>query len=133
MRELDHVWGMMSVDKVAAFTEILAQDPGNAFARYGLAIEYTQRGETDLAMEQFDTLQKLHPDYTAGYQMAAQTLMASGNTQQAEARLRAGIESRPPYRQPACFGRDGRNAGGTGEFGRLAAVSSTVSRLCSTT
>jgi predicted Zn-dependent protease len=84
---------MMSIDKVAAFTEILAQDPGNAFARYGLAIEYTQRGETALAMEQFDTLEKLHPEYTAGYQMAAQTLMASGNTQQAEARLRAGIES----------------------------------------
>jgi predicted Zn-dependent protease len=84
---------MMGVDKVAAFTEILAQDPGNAFARYGLAIEYTQRGEIALAMEQFDTLQKLHPDYTAGYQMAAQTLMASGNTGQAEARLRAGIES----------------------------------------
>ena len=83
----------MSVDKVAAFTEILAQDPGNAFARYGLAIEYTQRGETALAMQQFDTLEKLHPDYTAGYQMAAQTLMASGNIQQAEARLRAGIES----------------------------------------
>ena len=70
----------MSVDKVAAFTEILAQDPGNAFARYGLAIEYTQRGDTVLAMEQFDALEKLHPDYTAGYQMAAQTLMASGNT-----------------------------------------------------
>jgi predicted Zn-dependent protease len=84
---------MMSVDKVAAFTEILAQDPGNAFARYGLAIEYTQRGDTVLAMEQFDALEKLHPDYTAGYQMAAQTLMASGNTQRAEARLLAGIES----------------------------------------
>ena len=83
----------MSVDKVAAFTEILAQDPGNAFARYGLAIEYTQRGDTALAMQQFDALEKLHPDYTAGYQMAAQTLMASGNIQLAEARLRAGIES----------------------------------------
>lgn len=83
----------MGVDKVAAFTEILTQAPGNAFARYGLAIEYTQRGETALAMEQFDTLEKLHPDYTPGYQMAAQTLMAIGDTQQAEARLRAGIES----------------------------------------
>ena len=83
----------MNVDKVMEFTEILAQDPGNAFARYGLAIEYTQRGETSLAMEQFDTLQQLHPDYTAGYQMAAQTLMASGNTRQAEVRLHAGVES----------------------------------------
>lgn len=83
----------MSVDKVAAFIEILAQDPGNAFARYGLAIEYTQRGETVLAMEQFNTLEKLHPDYTAGYQMAAQTLIDSGDIEQAKSRLRAGIES----------------------------------------
>ncbi|MGO8718252.1 MAG: tetratricopeptide repeat protein [Acidobacteriaceae bacterium] len=83
----------MSVDKVAAFTEILARDPGNAFARYGLAVEYTQRGEIALALEQFDELAKLHPDYTAGYQMAAQTLMAAGDTQQAESRLRAGIAS----------------------------------------
>ena len=83
----------MSVDKVVAFTEILAQDPGNAFARYGLAIEYTQRGETALALNQFDELAKLHPDYTAGYQMAAQILMASGKVQQAEIRLRAGIDS----------------------------------------
>ncbi len=84
---------MMSVDKVAAFNEILAQDPSNAFARYGLAVEYTHRGETALALEQFDTLQKSHPDYTAGYQMAAQTLLASGNARQAELRLLAGIES----------------------------------------
>jgi predicted Zn-dependent protease len=83
----------MSVDKVAAFTEILTQDPGNAFARYGLAVEYTQRGETALALDQFDELAKRHPDYTAGYQMAAQTLLASGNVQQAETRLRAGIDS----------------------------------------
>jgi predicted Zn-dependent protease len=83
----------MSVDKVAAFTEILAQDPANAFARYGLAVEYTQRGEIALALDQFDALQNLHPDYTAGYQMAAQTLMATGETCQAESRLRAGIES----------------------------------------
>ena len=84
---------MMSIDKVAAFTEILAQDPNHAFARYGLAVEYGQRGENTLALEQFDELQQRHPDYTAGYQMAAQTLIASGNTQQAEERLRAGIAS----------------------------------------
>jgi predicted Zn-dependent protease len=83
----------MSIDKVAAFTEILTQDPNHAFARYGLAVEYSQRGEHTLALEQFNELQQRHPDYTAGYQMAAQTLIASGKTQLAEERLRAGIES----------------------------------------
>ncbi len=83
----------MSIDKVAAFTEILAKDPNHAFARYGFAVEYSQRGENTLALEQCNELQRLHPDYTAGYQMAAQTLIATGNTQQAEERLRAGIAS----------------------------------------
>ncbi len=83
----------MSVDKVAAFTEILAQDPNHAFARYGLAVEYVQRGENDLALAQFDELERRHPDYTASYQMAAQTLIASGQPRQAVERLRAGIAS----------------------------------------
>lgn len=83
----------MSMDKIAAFAEILTQDPNHAFARYGLAVEYSQRGEPALALEQFDELQRRHPDYTAGYQMAAQTLIATGQTRQAAERLRAGIAS----------------------------------------
>jgi predicted Zn-dependent protease len=82
----------MSVDKVAAFEEILAQNPNDAFTRYGLAMEYRQRGEASLALEHFDELQKRHPDYTAGYQMAAQTLIAGGKFTEAEQRLRTGID-----------------------------------------
>ncbi len=83
----------MSVDKVEAFKEILAQNPGDAFARYGLAMEYRQRGESDLALAQFDELQHSHPDYTAGYQMAAQTLITAGKIQEAGQRLQIGIAS----------------------------------------
>lgn len=83
----------MSVDKVEAFKEILAQNPDDAFARYGLAMEYRQRGESDLALAQFDKLQHSHPDYTAGYQMAAQTLIAAGKIQEAGQRLQTGIAS----------------------------------------
>ncbi len=81
------------MDKVAAFTEILAHNPDDAFARYGLAIEYTQRNQVAFALAEFDELQKRHPDYTAGYQMAAQTLLASGRIEEARERLRAGIAS----------------------------------------
>ncbi len=83
----------MGVDKVEAFKEILAQNAENAFARYGLAMEYRQRGEIDLAMQEFDTLQQRHPDYVAAYQMAAQTLMAKGKNREAGQRLEAGIAS----------------------------------------
>ena len=52
---------------------------------------FRQRGEGALALEQFDELQKQHPDYTAGYQMAAQMLTADGKLPEAEQRLQAGI------------------------------------------
>lgn len=81
------------MDRVDELKEILAQDPNAAFPRYGLAMEYRQRGELELALNEFDELEKCHPDYTAGYQMAAQLLMEAGRMIEAEARLRKGIES----------------------------------------
>lgn len=81
----------MSPDKIAAFTEILEQNPDDAFARYGLAMEYRQHGQTTLAMAQFDELERRHPDYTAGYHMAAQILMAENKIEPARQRLEAGI------------------------------------------
>lgn len=81
----------MTTDRVAAFHEIVAQNPGDAFARYGLAMEYKQLGQLVLALDQFDELEKQHPEYTAGYQMAAQLLMAEQRFPEAEKRLHAGI------------------------------------------
>lgn len=79
------------MDKVAAFTEILEQNPEDAFARYGLAMEYLRRNQIDRALEQFDELKERQPDYTAGYQMAAQTLVRSGRVDEAIERLELGI------------------------------------------
>lgn len=81
------------MDKVAMLNEILSQDPGNAFARYGLAMEFAGRGEAATAMAEFDRLLEDHPDYTAGYFMAAQTLARSGERQRAIDYLRRGLES----------------------------------------
>ena len=79
------------MDKIAGLKEILALDPKNSFARYGVAMELAGRGETAAALGEFDTLLKNDPDYTAGYFMAAQTLTAGGRTAEAIERLRAGI------------------------------------------
>jgi predicted Zn-dependent protease len=68
-------------------------DAGNSFARYGVAMELAGRGETAAALEEFDTLLKNDPSYTAGYFMAAQTLAAAGRADEAAGRLRSGIES----------------------------------------
>jgi predicted Zn-dependent protease len=79
------------MDKIAGLKEILAQDPKNSFARYGLAMELANRGETAASLSEFDTLLANDPGYTAGYFMAAQTLSAEGRTQDAITRLKAGI------------------------------------------
>jgi Tfp pilus assembly protein PilF len=81
------------MDRVAMLTEILAQNPADAFARYGLAMEYSNSGEVECALEEFGKLLSSHPDYTAGYFMAAQTLVKAGRTDKAKKMLRDGIAS----------------------------------------
>jgi predicted Zn-dependent protease len=82
---------MSTVDKIAGLKEILALDPKNSFARYGIAVELANRGEIDAAIAEFDKLLDLDTDYTAGYFMAAQTLAKHGRTAEAITRLKSGI------------------------------------------
>ena len=79
------------MDKVAVLNQILAQNPTDALARYGLAMEYAGRGETEASLAEFDRLRQDHPDYAAGYFMAAQTLAKARRNQEAKARLTEGI------------------------------------------
>ena len=81
------------MDRVAALNEILSQSPNDPFARYGLAMEFSKAGEVEKAMEQFGQLLATHPDYTAGYFMAAQTLAAATRTMEAKKMLADGIAS----------------------------------------
>ena len=89
-----------TMDKIAGLQEILNLDPNNAFARYGLAMEYVNRGEIATGLAEFDTLVAAHPDYTAGYFMAAQTLAKAERTAEAIEKLHEGI---------ACARRTGNN------------------------
>ena len=79
------------MDKITGLREILEQDPTNAFARYGLAMELGGRGQTDEAVAEFDRLRADHPDYVAGYFMAAQTLARARRSDEAKQRLNDGI------------------------------------------
>lgn len=79
------------MDRVDMLNEILEQDPNNAFARYGLALEYSNSGKLDHALEEFEKLLSANPDYAAGYFMAAQTLMKSDRRDEARSMLENGI------------------------------------------
>jgi predicted Zn-dependent protease len=81
----------MAMDKIAGLKEILVQDSKNAFARYGLAMEYSGRGEIEAALAEFAQLLKDNPDYTPGYFMAAQTLAKAGRVADAKQKLVDGL------------------------------------------
>ncbi len=74
-------------------TDILVQNPGDAFARYGLAMELASQGDSAASVQEFDRLLEQHPDYTPGYFMCAQTLLKTGRNEEAKTRLRQGIDS----------------------------------------
>ena len=71
--------------------DILSQNPRDSFARYGLAMEYLNSGKLPEALDELETLLKEHPDYTAGYFMAAQTLSKANRSDEAKKMLQQGI------------------------------------------
>jgi tetratricopeptide (TPR) repeat protein len=81
------------MDRVEMLNDILAQNPNDAFARYGLALEYSNQGNTDSALAEFGKLLSSNPDYTPGYFMAAQTLAKAARNDEARKMLTDGIAS----------------------------------------
>ena len=81
------------MNRVEILNDFLAHNPNDAFARYGLAMEYVNSGQTETALSEFARLIEMHPDYTAAYQMAAQTLMRKDRIDEARQMLHNGIAS----------------------------------------
>ena len=71
--------------------EFLAQNPGDAFTRYGIALECLREGDIAGAEAHFKTLLEENPDYVPGYQMYAQTLAQHDRAGEAKAILDKGI------------------------------------------
>jgi tetratricopeptide (TPR) repeat protein len=79
------------MDRIQMLTQVVNENPNDAFARYGLAMEYSKANDVETAMQHFNRLVELHPDYAAGYFMAAQLLARVGRTDEARAYLTNGI------------------------------------------
>jgi hypothetical protein len=71
--------------------EFVAVKPGDAFARYGLAMDCANSGDSANADLHFKTLLGSHPDYVAAYFQYGQFLARTGRTQEARSTLTAGI------------------------------------------
>ena len=81
----------MAPDRLSMLLQFVEQNPKDPFARYGLALEYKNRGQLDQAAAAFATLIELQPDYTAAYLHSGNTLVALGRSDDARAVYQAGM------------------------------------------
>ena len=82
----------MANGRVEILKSMVEQNPGDAFGRYGLAMEYVNAGELESALEQFHALLEHNPNYAAGYFHGGQTLEKLGRTDDARQLYRRGID-----------------------------------------
>ena len=71
---------------------MLAENAGNTFARYGLAMEYVKAGELAVAVSEFETLIAGDPNYSAAYYHGGQTLEKMGELDRARELYRRGVK-----------------------------------------
>ncbi len=71
--------------------QVLEQNPDDAFARYGLAMEYARTDQVDTALTEFRRLLEANPNYTAAYFQAAQALARVERMEESRTWLRDGI------------------------------------------
>jgi tetratricopeptide (TPR) repeat protein len=72
---------------------MVAQNPNDAFSRYGLAMEYRNAGDLEAAVAEFRLLMASNPDYVAAYFHGGQTLERLGLEDEAREVYRKGVEA----------------------------------------
>jgi len=77
--------------RLAMLEKLTATGSADAFAWYGLAMEYRNDKRPDDAIRTFETLRGRFPEYLAQYLMAGQTLLEQGKNDAAAEWLREGI------------------------------------------
>jgi len=84
--------------RIETLRQLLAQDPANTFARYGLAMEHTRSGDLKSAVREFEAVLTTDPNYSAAYYHGGQALEKLGELDQARAFYRRGIAAtRDPH------------------------------------
>jgi len=83
----------MAIDRVQALQALLAQDPNNSFARYGLGQAYASSGQFEQAVTCYRELISANPDYVAAYYHGGQALERMGRVEDARVIYEEGIEA----------------------------------------
>jgi tetratricopeptide (TPR) repeat protein len=72
---------------------MLAQNPRDIFARYGLAMEHAKQGKLEEAVAEYRILLEHNPDYAAAYFHGGQALEKLGRIDDARTMYQNGIET----------------------------------------
>jgi tetratricopeptide (TPR) repeat protein len=72
---------------------MLADEPGDVFLRYSLAMELDKEGDHDASLARFAELTRAAPPYVPAFFMAAQQLARLERVNEARTDLRDGIEA----------------------------------------
>ena len=82
----------MADPRLEILIKLVERNPQDSFARYGLAMEYARQEQYDQAMEHFQKLWEINPDYAATYYQAGQVLVKTGQVEEARRIFQKGIE-----------------------------------------
>lgn len=80
-------------ERLELLRNILAQDPKNTLARYGLAMEYGKVGHLEDAVAEYRALVAHNPDYAYAYFQGGQALERLGRTEEAREMYAQGVEA----------------------------------------
>lgn len=83
----------MATDRLEILKQMVQQNPHDSFSRYGLAMEYRNRGDLEEAVRQFRELIATDPGYAYAYFHGGQTLERLGRLEEAGTMYRAGVEA----------------------------------------
>lgn len=77
----------------AKIETMLKANPDDAFLLYALALELLKEGDQAAGIEQLKRVASKHPDYHAAYFQLGQTLVASGEVDEAREWLEQGVSA----------------------------------------
>ena len=83
----------MATNRLEILLNMVAQNPQDSFARYGLAMEYANTGDLERAIAEYRALIGFNPDYGAAYYHGGQALEKLGRIEEARDVYEKGIEA----------------------------------------
>jgi tetratricopeptide (TPR) repeat protein len=82
---------LLEPTRIEILEQLVTQNPANAFARYGLAMECVNSGDLARAVQEFEAVLSADPTYGAAYYHGGQTLEKLGLLDDAREYYRRGI------------------------------------------